>query len=215
MSRRSSRARRYRQIDPLPAPSPHSGVRSESRVARGERELRSQRSTAATNRHAAASVGGQPARRHIERQFCTPTGLQEIAQGWRPTGAYPGASCRRSTNPEGVLHGVGGVQPLQGWASLGPVSQGARPSRDPGLSPSTPSVYRVFSALRQFAQRAQSCDVRHPVADLCEAKTFGTPMKREATARRFFEAALQAFLGDGLPWNWSIWKKQFPTFTPI
>lgn len=40
-------------------------------------------------------------------------------------------------------------------------------------------------------------------------------MKREATARRFFEAALQAFLGDGLPWNWSIWKKQFPTFTPI
>ena len=25
----------------------------------------------------------------------------------------------------------------------------------------------------------------------------------------------RAFLGDGLPWNWSIWKEHFPTFTPI
>lgn len=57
--------------------------------------------------------------------------------------------------------------------------------------------------------------VRTVVSSLCEAKTFGLQMKREATARRFFEAARQAFLGDGLPWNWSIWKKQFPTFTPI
>jgi hypothetical protein len=29
-------------------------------------------------------------------------------------------------------------------------------------------------------------------------------MAREAKARRFFEATAQAFLGDGLPWNWSI-----------
>lgn len=26
---------------------------------------------------------------------------------------------------------------------------------------------------------------------------------------------LRAFLGDGLNWNWSIWKTHFPTFTPI
>ena len=26
---------------------------------------------------------------------------------------------------------------------------------------------------------------------------------------------MRAFIGDGLNWNWSIWKKQFPTFTPI
>ena len=57
--------------------------------------------------------------------------------------------------------------------------------------------------------------MRTVVSSVCEAKVFGAQMKREATARRFFEAALQAFLGDGLPWNWSIWKKQFPTFTPI
>ena len=38
---------------------------------------------------------------------------------------------------------------------------------------------------------------------------------REAKRRRFFEAVGRAFLGDGLPWNWSIWKGHFPTFTPI
>jgi hypothetical protein len=43
----------------------------------------------------------------------------------------------------------------------------------------------------------------------------GRQMAREAKARRFFEATAQAFLGDGLPWNWSIQKKYFPTFTPI
>jgi hypothetical protein len=40
-------------------------------------------------------------------------------------------------------------------------------------------------------------------------------MKREAKQRRFFEAKAKAFLGDGLPWNWSIWKQNFPEFTPI
>ena len=40
-------------------------------------------------------------------------------------------------------------------------------------------------------------------------------MEREAKRRRFFEANAKAFLGDGLPWNWSIWKKHFLDFTPI
>ncbi len=34
----------------------------------------------------------------------------------------------------------------------------------------------------------------------------GKQMAREAKRRRFFEAKARAFLGDGLPWNWSIWK---------
>ena len=33
--------------------------------------------------------------------------------------------------------------------------------------------------------------------------------------RRFFEATARAFLGDGLPWNWSIWKAHFRDFTAI
>ncbi|MBV8458720.1 MAG: hypothetical protein JO122_19170 [Acetobacteraceae bacterium] len=57
--------------------------------------------------------------------------------------------------------------------------------------------------------------VRTVLSSLAESKTFGGQMVREAKRRRFFEAPAQAFLGDGLPWNWSIWKKHFPEFTAI
>ena len=57
--------------------------------------------------------------------------------------------------------------------------------------------------------------VRTVISSLCPAKVFGGQMKREAHDRQFFQALARAFLGDGLPWNWSIWKKHFPTFIPI
>jgi hypothetical protein len=57
--------------------------------------------------------------------------------------------------------------------------------------------------------------VRTVLASLACSKVFGKQMAREAKRRRFFEAMARAFLGDGLPWNWSIWKEHFPTFTPI
>ena len=57
--------------------------------------------------------------------------------------------------------------------------------------------------------------VRTVLASLACSKAFGQQMAREAKRRRFFEAMARAFLGDGLPWNWSIWKEHFPTFTPI
>jgi hypothetical protein len=57
--------------------------------------------------------------------------------------------------------------------------------------------------------------VRTVLSSLASSKTFGGRMAREAKRRRFFEARAKAFLGDGLPWNWSIWKKHFPEFTPI
>jgi hypothetical protein len=57
--------------------------------------------------------------------------------------------------------------------------------------------------------------VRTVLASLASSKVFGKQMAREAKRRRFFEAMARAFLGDGLPWNWSIWKEHFPTFTPI
>ena len=53
------------------------------------------------------------------------------------------------------------------------------------------------------------------LASIAESKFFGKQMEREAKRRRFFEAVAKAFLGDGLPWNWSIWKKYFSDFTPI
>ena len=57
--------------------------------------------------------------------------------------------------------------------------------------------------------------VRTVLASMACAKDFGRQMVREARRRRFGEALAKAFLGDGLPWNWSIWKKQFADFTPI
>ncbi len=49
---------------------------------------------------------------------------------------------------------------------------------------------------------------------VCSAE-FGPQMEREASRRRFAEAGQRVFIGDGLPWNWSIWRDHFPTFTPI
>lgn len=57
--------------------------------------------------------------------------------------------------------------------------------------------------------------VRTVLSSMAESKTFGGQMAREAKRRRFFDAQAKAFLGDGLPWNWSIWKKHFAEFTPI
>lgn len=57
--------------------------------------------------------------------------------------------------------------------------------------------------------------VRTVLSSLADAQAFGRQMAREAKRRLFFEATAKAFLGDGLPWNWSIWKRHFPDFTPI
>jgi hypothetical protein len=57
--------------------------------------------------------------------------------------------------------------------------------------------------------------VRTVLSSLAKSKIFGGQMAREAKRRRFYEAQAKAFLGDGLPWNWSIWKKHFSDFTPI
>jgi len=57
--------------------------------------------------------------------------------------------------------------------------------------------------------------VRTVLASMSCSEVFGRQMQREAKQRRFFEAIAKAFLGDGLPWNWSIQKKHFRTFTSI
>jgi hypothetical protein len=57
--------------------------------------------------------------------------------------------------------------------------------------------------------------VRTVISSIMNSKEFGKQMAREAKRRRFGEATAKAFLGDGLPWNWSIWKAHFCDFTPI
>lgn len=57
--------------------------------------------------------------------------------------------------------------------------------------------------------------VRTVLSSIANSKEFGKQMEREAKRRRFGDAKSKAFLGDGLPWNWSIWKAHFKDFTPI
>jgi hypothetical protein len=57
--------------------------------------------------------------------------------------------------------------------------------------------------------------VRTVLSSLASSDEFGEQMAREAKRRRFAESKARAFLGDGLPWNWSIRKRHFSSFTPI
>ena len=57
--------------------------------------------------------------------------------------------------------------------------------------------------------------LRTCVSSLVSSGEFGQQMACEAQRRRFHEAPRRVFIGDGLPWNWSIWKEHFADFTPI
>lgn len=57
--------------------------------------------------------------------------------------------------------------------------------------------------------------VRTVLASMTNSDEFGRQMAREALGRHFHRARAKAFLGDGLPWNWSIWRHHFSDFTPI
>ena len=53
------------------------------------------------------------------------------------------------------------------------------------------------------------------VSSLADSETFGPMMAAEADQRGFYTAVKQAFLGDGLAYNWTIQRRWFPTFTAI
>jgi len=57
--------------------------------------------------------------------------------------------------------------------------------------------------------------VRTCLSSLACSESFGQQMARESQARRFDEAPFRAFLGDGLAWNWSIWKEHYASYVPI
>jgi hypothetical protein len=57
--------------------------------------------------------------------------------------------------------------------------------------------------------------LRTCLSSMVDSHEFGRQMERESRRRRFFEAPARAFLGDGLPWNWSIQQTHFRQFTPI
>jgi hypothetical protein len=102
-------------------------------------------------------------------------------------------------------------------------------ARDP--CPLLPQTFRQVAHVANIAEKP-AFDVACPVAErpryascrrilrtclssLVSSGEFGEQMAGEAQRRRFHEAPRRVFIGDGLPWNWSIWKEHFPDFTPI
>lgn len=57
--------------------------------------------------------------------------------------------------------------------------------------------------------------VRTCVASMNSSDAFGPLVAAEAQTRAFFDAARQAFVGDGQQYNWSIQRAYFPHFEPI
>jgi len=57
--------------------------------------------------------------------------------------------------------------------------------------------------------------VRTVVSSMANSETFGRQMKQEARHRRFDESARRAFVGDGLPCNWTIHREHFSDYVPI
>ena len=53
------------------------------------------------------------------------------------------------------------------------------------------------------------------LSSLSTSDEFGRMMAAEADSRGFYLAAKQAFVCDGLPYNWTIQRTHFPAFTPI
>ncbi len=71
------------------------------------------------------------------------------------------------------------------------------------------------SAARKTFYKGPKRILRTCVSSMSCSDDFGATMKREAQRRRFFEASRGAFLGDGLAWNWTIWKRHFSSFIPV
>jgi len=126
-----------------------------------------------------------------------------------------------------------------GWretknASLERMTPATNHSSEKDPCPELPTTFRTAAKVANIAEKPVP-DVDAPVPDenervtykgprrvlrtvvssMASSKNFGPMMARQARRRRFYESALQAFLGDGLNWNWSIWKNYFPTFVPI
>jgi hypothetical protein len=107
-------------------------------------------------------------------------------------------------------------------------------SADNDPCPQLPSSFRTAAKVAQIAEKpVPNVDppdddkservfyqgprriLRTAVSSMACSDDFGPMMERESQRRRFHEASLRAFLGDGLNWNWSIWKNHFRTFVPI
>ena len=125
--------------------------------------------------------------------------------GWRET---KNASLERMTSPENHS----GDDPCPDLpTSFRSVERVAKITEKPAPNVEETAEDKKARVIYQGPRRV----LRTVVSSMACSEQFGPMMKREAERRRFFEASSRAFLGDGLNWNWSIWKEHFPTFVPI
>jgi hypothetical protein len=82
-----------------------------------------------------------------------------------------------------------------------------KPVQNDGVSPDDETRRVLYSGPKRV--------LRTVLASMANSDDFGPMMAREARRRRFFESSRRAFVGDGLPWNWTIWKRHFRSFIPI
>lgn len=88
------------------------------------------------------------------------------------------------------------------------------PSSDPD-SPGPPVASSENGSKPRRRPGAPEVLVQSVVASRQGSANFALMLAAAAWARGFFGAARRAFLGDGLRSNWTVWKRFFPTFTPI
>jgi hypothetical protein len=79
----------------------------------------------------------------------------------------------------------------------------------------TPSPTEVAEPLPERCEWQPKTLFRTCLSSLATSDDFGPMMAAEADARGFFAAQKKAFLGDGLPYNWTIQQRWFPRFEPI
>ena len=88
-------------------------------------------------------------------------------------------------------------------------------------APSASDVAEAFQDSTPSDQTEEPLDwrprrlVRTCLSSMACSQEFGQQMARESGPRRFGEASFRAFLGDGLPWNWSIWRTHYRSYVPI
>ena len=71
------------------------------------------------------------------------------------------------------------------------------------------------SAAATYAAHRPELVGKQVIATVQNMSLFGLLLAAHAWIRGFFAAERRAFLGDGLPANWTLWRTRFPTFTPI
>jgi hypothetical protein len=99
--------------------------------------------------------------------------------------------------------------------------------------PQLPDTFRQLEHVAKIAEKAAFSGVspeaepprpryqgprrvlRTCLSSMACSRDFGRQMEQEARRRRFDESSRKVFVGDGLAWNWSIWKDHFSDFTPV